>query len=125
MEYMEQQMQQQIEAGLSNAEQCYARITELEDQNAAMAAQLHVLKTAAKFILNSKRRLAKRKAYAALADAVNKTPQQHCAGIKIDAVKSFVAELVKSVNPMSRPFLEGVCDAVTDRFKAAMRQEGE
>ena len=168
MEYMEQQMQQQIEAGLSNAEQCYARIAELEDQNAAlaaqvesllddrkafvkkefqllkeierieielkkhdeqdaaltanmaefqrlhaelnailhpdgdgpvnpslcdlvsyvrsdrqeMAAQLHVLKTAAKFILNSKRRLAKRKAYAALADAVNKTPDQCLAPVR-------------------------------------------
>ena len=41
MEYMEQQMQQQIEAGISNAEQCYARITELEEQNAALAA-MHV-----------------------------------------------------------------------------------
>ena len=85
MEYMEQQMQQQIEAGLSNAEQCYARIAELEDQNAALAAQLHVLKTAAKFILNSKRRLAKRKAYAALADAVNKTPDQCLAPVRADA----------------------------------------
>ena len=44
MEYMEQQMQQQIEAGISNAEQCYARITELEEQNAALAAQVRKLK---------------------------------------------------------------------------------
>ena len=41
MEYMEQQMQQQIEAGISNAERCYARIAELEEQNAALAA-MHV-----------------------------------------------------------------------------------
>ena len=40
MEYMEQQMQQQIEAGLSNAGQCYARIAELEGQSAALAARL-------------------------------------------------------------------------------------
>ena len=50
-----------------------------------MTAQLHVLKTAAKFILNSKRRLAKRKAYAALADAVNKTPDQCLAPVRADA----------------------------------------
>lgn len=118
-------MQQQIEAGLSNAEQCYARIAELEDQNAAMTAQLHVLKTAAKFILNSKRRLTKRKAYAALADAVNKTPDQCLGQVREDAVKQYVSVLLKLVNPMSRPYLEGVCDAVTDQLMAANRQDGE
>lgn len=45
MEYMEQQRQQQIEAGLSNAEQCYARIAELEEQNAALAAQFEAFGT--------------------------------------------------------------------------------
>lgn len=54
-----------------------------------MAAQLHVLNTAAKFILNAKVPLAKRKAYAALADAVNKTPQQHLAEIRAQAIQEF------------------------------------
>lgn len=41
MEYMEQQMQQQIEAGISEADRCYTRIAELEEQNAALAT-MHV-----------------------------------------------------------------------------------
>lgn len=41
MEYMEQQMQNYIESGISEADRCYARIAELEEQNAALAA-MHV-----------------------------------------------------------------------------------
>ncbi len=48
MEYMEQQMQQQIEAGISNAERCYARIAEMEEQNAALAAQVEAVTSAYK-----------------------------------------------------------------------------
>ena len=77
MEYMESKMQSHIESGISEADRCYTRIAELEEQNTALAAQVHVLTTAAKYILNSKKRQAKQKAYAALADAVNKTAQQH------------------------------------------------
>lgn len=60
-----------------------------------MAAQLHVLNTAAKFILNAKVPLAKRKAYAALADAVNKTPQQHLAEIRAQAGRDGFVEGAK------------------------------
>ena len=42
MSYPEQQMQNFIEAGLSEADRCYARITELEQQNAELAAQVEV-----------------------------------------------------------------------------------
>lgn len=45
MEYMEQQMQNFIEAGISEADRCYARIAELEQQNAALAAQVKELKS--------------------------------------------------------------------------------
>lgn len=45
MEYMEQQMQTFIEAGISNAEQCYVRIAELEEKNAALAAQVEALQS--------------------------------------------------------------------------------
>lgn len=44
MEYMEQQMQNYIEAGISEADRCYTRIAELEEQNAALAAQVEALK---------------------------------------------------------------------------------
>ena len=40
MSYPEQQMQNFIEAGLSEADRCYARITELEQQNAELVAQV-------------------------------------------------------------------------------------
>lgn len=59
----------------------------LKEQNAALVAQ--ALKTAAKFILDANQPKTKRKAYAALADAVNKTPQQHLAEIRADAVLDF------------------------------------
>lgn len=38
MSYPEQQMQNFIEAGLSEADRCYARIAELEQQNAELVA---------------------------------------------------------------------------------------
>jgi len=41
MEYMESKMQDQIEAGISEADRCYTRIAELEEQNAALAV-MHV-----------------------------------------------------------------------------------
>ena len=40
MSYMEQQMQSYIEGGLSEADRCYTRIAELEQQNAELAAQV-------------------------------------------------------------------------------------
>ena len=36
-------MQNQIEAGISEADRCYTRIAELEEQNAALAAQVEAL----------------------------------------------------------------------------------
>lgn len=51
----------------------------LKAERDALAAQAQALKTAAKFILDAKKPETKRKAYAALADAVDKTPQQHLA----------------------------------------------
>lgn len=81
MEYMEQQMQQQIEAGLSNAEQCYARIADLEDQNAALAAQVEALREAWKAV--------KRNDWdAPLDEAFEKTPQHHLCQVRADAVMS-------------------------------------
>ena len=43
MSDMEQQMQSYIEGGLSEADRCYTRIAELEQQNAELAAQLKEL----------------------------------------------------------------------------------
>lgn len=45
MEYMESKMQDCIEAGVSEADRCYTRIAELEDQNAALGVELSVLKS--------------------------------------------------------------------------------
>ena len=78
MEYMEQQMQQQIEAGLSNAEQCYARIAELEERNAALAAQVEALREAWEAV--------KRNDWdAPLDEAFEKTPQHHLRQVRADA----------------------------------------
>lgn len=43
MEYMEQQMQNYIEAGITEADRCYARIAELEELNQELAAQVEAL----------------------------------------------------------------------------------
>lgn len=53
----------------------------------ALAAQVEVLNTAAKYILNTKKPTEKRRAYAALADAVNKTPQQHLRELRAKAIE--------------------------------------
>ena len=45
MEYMEQQMQNYIEAGISEADRCYARIVELEELNQALQAQVEALQS--------------------------------------------------------------------------------
>lgn len=66
------------------------QIAQLTAERDALLAQNHVLITSAKFILDVKLPSSKRKAYAALADAVNKTPQQHLAEIRANAVRDFV-----------------------------------
>ena len=79
MEYMEQQMQQQIEAGLSNAEQCYARISELEEQNAALAAAIEALREAyGSFVETGFDEIP--------GDAFSAAPQHHLRQMRADAV---------------------------------------
>lgn len=46
MSYPEQQMQNFIEAGLSEAGRCYARIAELEQQNAELVAKAEKMRSA-------------------------------------------------------------------------------
>lgn len=43
MSYMEQQMQNYLEAGISEANRCYTRIAELEEQNADLVAERDAL----------------------------------------------------------------------------------
>lgn len=83
-------------AGQSNADAVeYVRadlFNQMQAERDALAAQAQALKTAAKFILDAKKPETKRKAYAALADAVNKTPQQHLANLRAEAGRAgFVA----------------------------------
>lgn len=99
MEYMEQQMQNYIEAGITEADRCYARIVELEELNQELAAQVEALKLPLKALLETSlgfggslqadgqfayrvRESVFKKAESALAT----TPQQHLAEIRAGAV---------------------------------------
>lgn len=82
--------QMQAELALANGQLSVLRdlYKEVEAERDALAAQAHALNTAAGYILNARKPLAKRRAYAALADAVNKTTQQHLREVRAEAVSS-------------------------------------
>lgn len=106
---------------LEDAENQYS---ELHNVNSALAAQVHVLNTAAGYILNARKPLTKRKAYAALAGAVNKTPQHHLR--ERDAASGragFVAAYMQS-GYSSREFVEAMYGEEADEYAESIRQGG-
>lgn len=111
MEYMEQQMQTFIEAGINEADRCYARIAELEEQNAALAAQVEVLREMANranvhltkgYAGQSFSAIDCNLALSALAEIDSFTPQRHLAEIRAQAGRD--------------GFIEGVRQEMLDRF---------
>lgn len=116
MEYMEQQMQQQIEAGINEADRCYARIAELEEQSAALAAQVETVKSL--FSLNClvgcdgilHYPVAQ---YNKVVDALNAAPQQHLAEIRAQAViDAVVSHEVKYGNSQFGRHLREYADSI-------------
>lgn len=135
MEYMEQQMQNYIEAGISAADRCYARIDELEEQNVALAAQVEALCGIAYLadgarVENSEGNFGEErkwldKLYQAAGEYdCTKTPQQHLREIRAEAIEQAATYLSESIPDQSHKsvIIEGGYVYISTRY---LRQYAE
>ena len=124
MEYMEQQMQNYIEADISEADKCYARIAELEEQNAALAAQVEAFgdklsevvalldvdgMTAVQWLLDNCQEIE---------SLTNMEPEQHLAEIRAQAVMDAIKN---GFTPEQFHALKESRDGIESRARAAIK----
>lgn len=89
MSYPEQQMQNHIEAGINEADRCYARINELEAQNAELVATIEALRKFANS-WNPEDASADPAFSDTFFDLINESPQQCLRDVKVEAVSDFI-----------------------------------
>ena len=120
MEYMEQQMQNYIEAGISEADRCYARIAELEGLNQELAATVEALRAAGNEVYAELQQWALTEShketdrvFALWRKARAATPQQHLAEIRAQAVMdAVVSHEVKYGNSQFGRHLREYADSI-------------
>lgn len=116
MSYPEQQMQNFIEAGLSEADRCYARINELEAQNAELVAKIYAIKDAWMAAGSWPDTVEEKQA---IANAINAAPQQCLREVEAKAGRAgYLACLEEYVGTVHPDFHDSMADQYADRVKA-------